>query len=345
MTVLATADLHLDDNPRNADRWNLFPWLKTQAKKTGAKQLIIAGDVTDAKDRHNAKLVNRLVKEVWDLSGLLEVIISKGNHDFIDEPSPFFGFLNNSGFADRVRFINEPTELDLDDGTAEGGRTKRSTLILPCTKDWDANYGKLDFKPYRYIFAHQTFDGARSENGTQLPGVSPSVFASTKAGVFSGDIHVPQDVGRVHYIGAPYRIRFGDAFTPRVLLLRHGKSSDLHFPAKGRELIEARSLAAVKAAEFEMGTQVKIRIKLKRAEYATWPEIRKGVQELVERRGWELCGLELVAVKERQRESEEEVVVDNTTDPLEQLSEYNKRKKLGKPLRKTGRLLLKEVLK
>lgn len=345
MTVLVTADLHLDDNPKNADRWNLFPWLAKQVTKTGAKHVLLLGDITDAKDRHNARLVNKLAECIHGLAQKTDVIWLTGNHDYINSSLPFFSFVKL--LDGRVTFINEPMEQGLDDGIG-GDRNIKACIFLPSTRNYEEDWKGINFNTgeglgggstkdiIKYVFCHQTFDGSLAENGTALRGIPPSVFADFKGQVIAGDIHVPQKIGKnIFHVGAPYRVHFGDSFTPRVILLRKGEMVDLHFPAKGRELIAVHNMDELEYFAYDIGTQVKIRMKKTRAEFAEWPELRKDIIALAGRRGWELCGLELVQVKERDRQIEGGPEL-KLTSPEEVLMDYAVRKHLEKPIRNAG---------
>lgn len=331
MSSLITADLHLTDHPRDADRWNLFPWIREQVKKHRIAQVFLLGDLTDAKDRHSAKLVNRFVREIGELSQLCLVIMIKGNHDFVDESNPFFGFLSE---IQNVTFFTRPSTLDDD------------FLLLPHTRNHQEDWYKWEGMTHpgcKYILTHATFDGAKAENGQELRGIPPSFFKSFKGQVWSGDIHVPQKVSKnIEYVGAPYRVHFGDSFTPRVVLLKKGEAIDLHPPIKSRELALIRTLRDLEKCDWIMGTQVKVRVLLKRSEYPEWPALKREVQKLCASRGWELCGLELRALKSAKGEPDDESIV-TTAVPEDRLNKYAKINKLPKELRITGINLLREV--
>ncbi|HWY34909.1 MAG TPA: hypothetical protein VNX68_09695, partial [Nitrosopumilaceae archaeon] len=68
MSILITSDLHLTDKDRDEYRWGLFPWLKQQIISYKPTTLLFLGDTTDAKDRHSAKLTNRIVDCFTDLA-------------------------------------------------------------------------------------------------------------------------------------------------------------------------------------------------------------------------------------------------------------------------------------
>jgi hypothetical protein len=104
---------------------------------------------------------------------------------------------------------------------------------------------------YDVIACHQTFTG--SKVGSQvLQGTSPDRLSVANVGtarVFSGDIHHPQRVGNVQYIGAPYQINFGDNYTGRVLYIGKGTTEVI-------ENIEAprKHLVTITSADIETST-------------------------------------------------------------------------------------------
>lgn len=342
MTVLVTSDLHFTSHARDAYRWELFPWLIRQVKKTGAKQVLLLGDLTDAKDRHPAELVNRLVSSIDELSGHANVIILRGNHDYIDIETPFFGFLGLSG---RVEFIREPTLTELDDGTAEKGRTSKLSLFLPNTRDYQKDWANINLKGVKYVFTHQTYTGAETENGTKLSGVPSDFFAGHKLQVWSGDIHVPQKVGsNIEYVGAPYRIHFGDAFSPRVVLLKHGVAVDLHFQTVSKELVVLKKIDRLKRYDFPEGTQVKVRMEMHRGDFPMWKEYKGFIVDYAAKSGWELYGPELVALPdERTPDDEAAEPTVGYLKPSQVVKVYARQNGLDKALTTVGLDLLKVV--
>jgi len=336
VTAILSADLHLTDHPRDADRWNLFPWLRDQIKKHKVTEVIVCGDLTDSKDRHSSVLVNRFVDEFASLARMCNVYLIRGNHDYISEEYPFFMFMRLlAGWSSTdtgLDFVREPFEIK-----------SMNALALPNTKnikDWDG----IDWNEYDYIFTHQTYDGCIAENGQVLNGgLPPSIFKGYKGRVYSGDIHVPQDIGRnITYIGAPYRIKFGDSYTPRLVLLKNGKATNLYFPAKAKELIVARNLHDVEKSDFVMGSQVKVRVRMKRSEYPDWPLLKRNIKTLAQERGWELYGPELVPMKVKPSTQEPEAT-DTKVAPEEELRDYARRKKLDKNMIKHGLAFLEEA--
>jgi len=345
MTLLLTADTHFTSNPRDAGRKELFPWLRKQAKKTGAKAILLLGDGTDEKDRHKSELVNWLVNEVKETAACVDHFIwLMGNHDAYDPQSPFFGFLDN--IDPRVSFIKTPTTMELDDGV-NGARTRKQCLLLPATRNYKEDWAKLSLKGIDYVFCHQTFTGAEAENGTKLQGVPADFFAGFSGDVWSGDIHVPQRVGKtnIRYVGAAYRVRFGDAFTPRVVLLKNGSATDLHFPGVEKHLVTLKKLARLKTYEFPKGSQVKVRVQLHRQDLPEWKEWKRQIVEYAKAQEWQLFGPELETLPDdvdNADVAEAAKETGNYRKPVQVLKAYAKAHKLEQELTDTGLELLKQ---
>src|SRR3990167_5763942 len=279
MTAIITTDLHLNDSVRDAHRFDLFPWLANQAQEHKANQIFILGDLTDAKDHHPAALVNKIVGALVKLrnDSRAAIVILRGNHDCVDPTTPFFGFLRHLAGLVWV------TDKMID----------RKTLYIAnrrSPEDWP----RLDLD---YAFVHQTFTGAIAENGYPLTGFPSSLVKDVRKRVYSGDVHVLQDLGNITYVGAPYRIQFGDKFTPRVLLLDDkGKHHDLHFPTKQRALIECRGSSNFPKLirGLVAGDQIKIRVSQTRAELVDWATTRKAITALADKAALEVCGISAI---------------------------------------------------
>ncbi len=285
MTWLITSDIHLSDRPKDAYRFGLFHWLRKQQIKYKTTATFILGDITDYKDRHPSSLVNRTVDGLTKLEP--PVFILKGNHDFVDPNNPFFGFLSA---IEGVHFVTVPTQIphlglafvpycqdqaDFDDACQEVV-TQRTTVML-----------------------HQTFEGAIAESGRRLSGLSTSLMASLKpVGVYSGDIHKPQQSGCVTYVGAPYSVRFGDNFEPRVLLVNDGQyDTDLHFPAPRKWSLRIKDpldlMNVYGEATLHRGDQVKVTMELTREELVEWPTLKAKTLAVCKELGVDVYGVEM----------------------------------------------------
>lgn len=314
LPAIVTTDLHYTANPADEYRWGLFPWLREQALEYKAKSIAILGDLTDAKDYHSSVLVNRLVKEITALTEVVEQVwILAGNHDYLKDGHPFFSFLSA---IPGVKFINEVFS-DLDGGLP--------VLWLPHTKqplkDW-ADFKDLSW--YSHIFMHQTMTGSIASNGQEMGGEGVELLKWFTPGpdlptIWSGDIHVPQKIGLVEYVGSPYPVHFGDSFDARCILVRKdGTRKDLHFDTIVRASVVINGGHEVKKLDMREGDQLKVKVVLSQAEQHEWGQHRRMVEEWAAKRGVELHGLKLEVTKPRRRLSE----IRKAVDPEEVVLRY-----------------------
>jgi len=328
------SDLHLTSLVRDEYRWNLFPWLKKLIDRESVSRVWIVGDLTDAKDYHPSSLVNRVVKELTDLASYCdELIVLKGNHDGVDENLPYFAFLNA---IPKLRFIVKPTVL-----------REEGILLLPHTKTPEEDWKERDISRAKYILIHATVTGCISESGQQLEGVSRGWFMNTAAKIYAGDIHVPQTVGQVEYVGAPYHVRFGDKFEPRVVYIdEKGKAQSIKTENVRRHTLTISSPDALDAAAkgARIGDQVKVRIKLARSDYSNWHQYKKEVTAFCKEMGFQLVAIDL------EREPETSIARPRMTTntkktPTALLEKYGKAKGLPDPLLALGKTILQQGVK
>lgn len=224
MRRLVSSDWQLAYNDRDRYRTN---WVVNDLPKLLDKykvdQLVVLGDLTEAKDAHPAPLVNEIVNCFYEISKKCEIIILEGNHDYLHEAHPFFEFLS---CFDNIHWISKPTERD-------------NCLWLPHTRDYKKEWAHLSFtKPYDFIFAHNIFTGVSTNTGHALSGINPNIF-SKDAFVLAGDVHEPQTFGNITYVGSPTLTDFGDSYEPRVLLLDELNIKSIKIRGVQKRLIQA----------------------------------------------------------------------------------------------------------
>lgn len=290
LPTLLVSDIHLTGNPRDEYRWALFPWLAQTCKEEKVKTVIMLGDLTDAKDYHSAALANRVVSSVKMIADVVEETkILVGNHDWLLSGQEYFRFLS---MLPGVEYITKPTE----DSNVKG----ESAFFLPYSKAPRKEWKGLDFSHYQYLFMHQTIKGARSSNGQAMEGEDLPELNAGK--VYSGDIHVPQVIGGVEYVGSPFHVHFGDRFKPRcVLIERGGRAVDLHFDTISRVTVHVANLRELKREKFTKGDQIKLRVELTEAEKHEWQRIRRECVEHLKSEGVEVHGVELIVKKSSRR--------------------------------------------
>jgi len=330
MRTIVTSDLHLTDNPRDAHRFDLFPWLARQGSKHDAQHLLILGDLTDKKDHHSAQLVNKICDTLWGLlqnGGFLHITILMGNHDYIDPNTPFFKFLNYSEYeGSGIFFINKIEH--------------RHGLYLPHTRTPEKDWANLNFKDVDYCFLHHTFAGAKSSNGMAMKGTSPGIFKNKDVQFISGDIHVPQKLHNITYVGSPYHVHFGDSYKPRVLLLDGKKTKSLYFKTINKHTIVITDPKELyNCIHLEQGDQVKVRILLHKFQFIDWPNYKTRVTEICKEIGVDLYGVELLEHKKATQNEEDRKQI-TTEQPNEIFNAFCEQEKIGGVLKEIGEELL-----
>lgn len=292
LPVLIAADLHLTASPSDAYRWSILDWMWEQIEVEGLKTILILGDLTDAKDYHPSELANKLVAGVSRLASKCKVVILLGNHDYLKKGQGFFSFLN---CIPNVQFITEPTE-DLEPGI--------SCMLLPHTRTPAKDWAGMDFgQHYQYVFMHQTVGGAVASNGQEMNGEDVPPFPPGPK-VMSGDIHVPQIIKGVEYIGSPYHVHFGDDFAPRCVLIdRRYKHHDLTFKTPRRVSLKLSSLKELKrrVTALDPGDMVKLTLELPRSEIVGWSALRREARLVLDQAELKVESLRLSIARSERR--------------------------------------------
>lgn len=226
--ILIVSDIHLNDSIQTEYRWKIFDELQRISTENPTDAIFILGDITDEKDRHTGRLVNRVVDNLVSLEK--EIYILRGNHDGHDPKYPFFNFLNR---IKNIHFIDEPMAIEND---------PYDLLFYP------HGTSSLYQKTEGISFFHETFRGTLYDNGTVADDTHEK--APDEGLCFSGDIHNPQEIGNVVYVGSPYPVRFGDTYSPRMILLnahrKTYKSVPLNMPRKTTVILDCPVEEAVR---------------------------------------------------------------------------------------------------
>ena len=314
--ILIATDLHLTAAPSTEYRWGLFPWLAKMIKEHHVRTLLILGDITDAKDNHSAELANRVVAAFNGLP-IADIRILCGNHDWLKKGQEYFRFLN---LIPAVEFITKPTEDSDPHGPI--------SYFLPYSKDPVADWKGMDFSHYDLLFMHQTIKGAVASNGQEMDGEELPDFKGPR--VYSGDIHVPQVIGGLTYVGSPYHVHFGDNFEPRCLLLdKQGREVDLHFETISRVVVKVSGLRELRRKKFKPGDQVKLRVELPESDKHQWARIRREAVEFLEEQEVEVHGVELIVARSTKRVKLGESPARPSFTPQESILRFVKAEELG----------------
>jgi DNA repair exonuclease SbcCD nuclease subunit len=311
--VLLVTDLHLTDpalRPQDEYRWKVFDWIREVIHEHGIGEVFVLGDITDRKDNHSALLTNMVVEEFCWLSAEVPVRILTGNHDYLVAGQPFFGFLRN---MPRIKWYDDIAQLEI------GGRT---CLFIPHRHGDTSEHirGAIEVCPdSEVVFMHHTVSGSILSNGRSI-GTTKLSAELADVPIYSGDVHMPQQVGDVTYVGTPYPVHFGDDYTGRALILDFDR--DLSQYEKVRMDTIRKFTASIlspldlHAYHLQEGDQVKVRLEVPRHLVGEWDEMRQECHEICRDYGAELASVEMdpVAAEEGQTRELEAARVDLSAD-------------------------------
>lgn len=328
MRYLFTSDLHFTDRPRDAYRWEIFDFLRTQVKSRKIDAVFILGDLTDQKDHHSSKLVNRIVAELQSLDTRWWIL--KGNHDYVDPKLPFFSFLKD-------QFVVDVKTLTLG---------QDEFLLLPHVRNYRKSKWYQAIEPgYDFILIHQTMNHSVASQGFYLEGIPAKVFKPDRVGVakvISGDVHVPQFISGVYYCGSPYPIHFGDDFQPRVLYWDGEELRSIKRHTIGKRVLKVTHPDQLSRFPLNSGDQVKVLLKLRRADFGSWKEYRQQVISWASKLDIDLCGVEMrerTVRNVRIEQADHNVLTIRT--PKRLFLEYCSTQKVDDALMKAGLRILK----
>jgi DNA repair exonuclease SbcCD nuclease subunit len=336
--MLLTADLHLTDRPQDEYRWNVFAdmqaWLK-EPRQQQAKEnyIIIAGDLVDTKDRFSANFVNRLTRELRALTyDGVSVWITRGNHDTPISGTPYWNFLS---YIPGIYYIDTPWLARPD------------LLLLPYSPDPLNDWKGLDWKPIRCAILHQCLSGAVSNSGFTLTNDKMPILPRGKV-YYAGDIHTPQKVGTVQYIGAPHPINYGDQYTCRMLDvddISYAITSviDLHPPMKHMITDDMQSwVDGVPAFSYALtGDQAKVRIQVPLNMIEQWPVVEQKIKDWAIENAITVASIEPIIVGAALEPESTEVI----TDPVQIFADFIGENDLSPAIVELGISILENRLK
>ena len=334
MPALVTADLHLSDNPRDEYRFKAMRTIRQIMKKRDVDLLIVLGDICESKNHHSAELVNAVVDEFAKFAKLAPVIVTKANHDYEKEDAPFWAFLRR---IPNITYVGAPTDEKTLPNPPHPSLGR--VLFLPHTPNFKRDWEKLKLEDYDVIFAHQTFKGAVNESGHEMDGVPLDIF-SPWTRIIAGDIHAPQTIGQLTYVGAPSIIDFGNDYEPRVLLMDGKKTESIPVPGPQKRLIDTKDFESAKAAikKLAAGDLVKVRLPFNPGGEHSWQEIKDEIRAWCEQHGLQLEKVEPILDKSKTRKVRER----SPKSDKELLTAYAKSRRIDEQRLKTGHWLLEK---
>lgn len=314
MRAIFTGDWHLTDRVSDEYRWAVIPYLIKLATRKKVDAIIVTGDLTEFKDKHSSRLVQRLMDGLWQLAQVAPVYIVKGNHDYVDVDSPFFSFTR---LIDRIHFYVDPEMVNI---------AGDAFLFLPHAKDpgheW-AKYKKL-MKKADFIVMHQPVYGAVGANGFKLDSgyrAQKRLTCADTTKVISGDIHTPQRVGKVLYVGSPHPVDFGDDFQPRTVYWDGTSLKSIKRTTIRKASLTIRNIEELTQENLGPGDMAKVTVKLPRSRFDEWEDLRVAIMEAAGDMGFLLAGVELKeSVRHRLDDEPEETSSVSPSEVVEQFA-------------------------
>ena len=296
--TLLTTDLHFTDKDSDSYRFSVFDTIHGILDiHPDIDSLFILGDLTTFKDGHPAKLVSLVVTGMVQLAKRVQVHIIKGNHDYLVDPSlPFFGFLDE---IEGIHFYSVPGVVNLEWGSVYVVPHSRTKLEDREDINWEL------LRQCESVFMHETFGGSKSSNGMVMEGTPTSFLdGRIKRLCFSGDIHVPQRVRDVVYVGTPYPVNYGDDFKPRMVLFDSGTSD---YKSLAVEAIRKEALVTnvggvvddLRALDLVEGDMVKLRVRVPTNKHDDWVRERAEVVKELKDCGVVLGGISVTSSLKR----------------------------------------------
>jgi hypothetical protein len=285
--------------------------------------VFILGDWVDRKDRFTARFINRLFDEIYRLCARARLVVLRGNHDTSMQPPSYFDFMAG-GPIDGFEYITSPRPIPA-----------RHLLLLPFTASPKTDWRDLKLAEFKTVFMHATVTGAVVENGMVMENKNFPVLPRDVL-FYSGDIHVPQQVRNVVYVGAPHPIKFGDSYDCRMLVLNDDYRIILQLPLTPPRKIMAdiRDLADLDGLTARHGDQIKIRYNCPPSQIENWGETEQAIIQWASEHGVVVAGTEII-VGTRTPES-----VDPAETPEAILKGFAEREGLSEDLLRVGLDLL-----
>lgn len=320
--ILITTDLHLTDLPQDEYRWEIFDYMRREHNSTNS--IYILGDLTDKKDRHSSRLVNRLTQELKTFTNWkIPVTILRGNHDTPLSGPAYWDFLND---IPGVEFITQPV--------AHG-----KLLLLPHSVTPETEWQYIDMNLYDCIMCHYTRSGV-DVGGFTLNLEDKIVFPNIP--IYSGDIHVPQTLGGITYVGTPHPIKYGEHHLHRMLLLNDDYSIHEEIPLKPiqKHALEVGSIEELESIYIGKGDQVKIKFTIPASHLEQWPVEQEAITQWAKANNVSLTSVEAVPVLY----PEEDTTPASLFTPIELFVEYSDIEGVEGDLFSVGAKILAEVI-
>lgn len=215
---LFTTDLHIDKRPDlgnapDGKNWmlsiglSILEQIQEVIETYHVTSFIHLGDLFEKKDKLPAEILIETKKKLEQFPSSCRIYHLMGNHDSLT------GDYSLVSLFDSIEVIHETTPKEIDG---------KLFFFIPFKRNWedfknDFEKGKL-IPNLDFLCFHQSIPGAKYDNGQIITGEFLD-YSSQTFKIFAGDIHTPQKIGDVQYLGCPYQRDFGETKTKYVYLV------------------------------------------------------------------------------------------------------------------------------
>lgn len=328
MNYLLYSDTHFTDKPIEEYRWKIFPFLTEQALKYDVKKIICLGDLVDRADRHSGLLVNYLVEMYADLKHdtKAELTILAGNHDKPLQRPYFWEFLSRVG----VDYLTNPIY--------DWNRVLYLPFSSNAVKEWGVFHSDT-----KAILMHQTIEGAIVEDDRRIPSSPYPLPPLPHIPIYSGDVHRPQSIDNITYVGAPYPVRFGETWDTRIIVIQNDDWQNpisIQVPSIKRAILDIHNSKELLSFNYKTDDQLKIRYHLKSDSLTSYAEEEIVIRKWAKDRGITIVSIEPQLVGELK--TQDKSAVSELMPPKEVIRTFAEQEKLSEDVAQMGQEILNE---
>lgn len=226
MNIWIASDFHYGKHTMDSDKWlnimddyfyNFFiPLLKENMKKDDV--LVICGDIFDNRNSIGLKIINSVIKLFETLAEIIPIHVLVGNHDMYLMNSTDINSVATIRNIKNVTVYMDPTEIKFDDHTV---------LMMPWIHGKDAEKEILEkYSGKDLLFCHSDLNGCRTQLYPTRP-ISRRIldiddFIGYRK-VFSGHIHIVQEINNFTFVGSPYHLDRNDTGNTKGIFVYNTK--------------------------------------------------------------------------------------------------------------------------
>ena len=183
-----------------------IPLVEEQKNKGYNPCVIICGDFFDNRVSLRIDIINRAIKLIHSITDVVDVYVLVGNHDTYrtdtNEVNSVKILQIPNGIDHFVEVIENPTVLEF-------AKIPLRAELIPWVQDKKVLTKLIKNSDSDVLFVHADLNGAKYPNGQKVTdGAETRGFKGVR--IFSGHIHLRQELQNVTYIGSPYEIDRSD---------------------------------------------------------------------------------------------------------------------------------------